>query len=195
MPRAGTTVSVVQSLECHTGSDRRIADYGDVVFLRISFGLIGHSHTQGGGNGSGAVPRSKGIVRAFLAGGEARNAAGFPQPGKGFPSACQDLMGVGLVTYVPDHRLVRRIEYVVQGNGQFHYAEVRPQMSLFDRYHVDNVIAQLISQIIQLIYRQPPEIGGIVHRKQQGVFIMVCSVQSVLFFDRGDVPQRDKVSK
>lgn len=40
----------------------------------------------------------------------------------------QHLVDVGLVTGVEDDRIVRRVEYPVQRQGEFHHSQVRPQM-------------------------------------------------------------------
>jgi hypothetical protein len=44
-------------------------------------------------------------------------------------AAGQDLVGVGLVADVPDQPVVRRVEDVMQGDGQFDRAEVGRQVA------------------------------------------------------------------
>ena len=39
---------------------------------------------------------------------------------KGIPSASEKLMGVGLMSHIPDHLVPRCLKDIVQGNGQLH---------------------------------------------------------------------------
>ena len=46
---------------------------------------------------------------------------------KSFPPSGQNFMSVSLMTYVPDNPVIRRIEYVVQGDGQFYGSQAGSQ--------------------------------------------------------------------
>jgi hypothetical protein len=43
-------------------------------------------------------------------------------------AAGQDLVRIGLVAHIPDDAVVRRIEDVVQRDGEFHHAEARAEV-------------------------------------------------------------------
>ena len=65
------------------------------------------------------------VVGTFAAFGETRDAAMTAQPGHPGTAAGEYLVRIGLVSDVPDEPVIRRIEYVVQGDAQLDRAEVR----------------------------------------------------------------------
>jgi len=67
--------------------------------------------------------------------------AGFTAPGKTgksiflaqrihlLASPGENFMGIGLMAHIPYQAVIRRIETIMQGDGQFHYAQTRGQMT------------------------------------------------------------------
>ena len=64
------------------------------------------------------------VIRSRCVSGSPRNAAMGAQSGHAFTPSGEHLVGIGLVADVPDQAVVRRIEYVVQGDGQFDRTEI-----------------------------------------------------------------------
>ena len=67
-------------------------------------------------------------------------------------------MRVGLVTDVPDEAVMRGIEHVMQGNRQFHRAQVGAEMPAGLAYAFNQEMAQLAGQYRQLLRGQSPYI-------------------------------------
>ena len=65
------------------------------------------------------MPYTEGVVFAFAAFGEARQAASVAHGVHLLHAAGENFMRVGLVAHVPDDAVFRGIEYIVQGNGEF----------------------------------------------------------------------------
>ena len=63
------------------------------------------------------MTNAKGVVFALGALGEAGNAAVRAQLGHASTASGEDLVGIGLVAYVPDQAVIWRIENVMQGDG------------------------------------------------------------------------------
>lgn len=52
-------------------------------------------------------------------------------------SAGEYFVGVGLMSYIPHHAVVRRVEYIVNGDRQFYHAKACAQMAEVVRGGVD----------------------------------------------------------
>ena len=66
---------------------------------------------------------------------------------------CQDFVGVGLVTDIPDQVVVRSVEYVMKCHGQFHYSQTGAQVSRIFRAVIDNLLPHLTTDLFQCILR------------------------------------------
>ena len=104
---------VVHRLVRHAGAHRPVADHRDDRTL-LAFALGGDGHAERRGNRRRRVRSTEGVVLAFDAAREAGNAAPLPQLRHAFAAAGQDLVGVGLVTDIPDQAVARRVEDVMQ---------------------------------------------------------------------------------
>ena len=85
--------------------------------------------SEPGGNRRRGVRRAEGVVLAFLPAGKARETATLAQGTDLLAPAGQDLVRIALMADIPDQLIPRRIEQVVQGDGQFDNAEAGTQMS------------------------------------------------------------------
>jgi hypothetical protein len=52
---------------------------------------------------------------------------------------------------VPDHAVARRIEQIMQRDGQLDHAEAGAEMAAGDRHGVDRLLAQFVGELAQLI--------------------------------------------
>ena len=65
------------------------------------------------------------------------------------PPAREQLVDVGLMADVEEEVVLRRSEDVVHGDGQFHHAEVRPQVTTGLGEHGDQFFTDLPSQLFK----------------------------------------------
>ena len=63
------------------------------------------------------MTNAKGVVFALGALGKTGDAAVRAQLGHACAASGEDLVGIGLMAYVPDQTVIRRIENVMQGDG------------------------------------------------------------------------------
>ncbi len=73
-------------------------------------------------------------------------------------SACENLVAVGLMTYIPYDTVVGRVEHIVECHRQFHHAQTRCEMAGIDRHLIDNVLSEFTAYLRQLVYAQPTEV-------------------------------------
>ena len=86
---------------------------------RVSLRLFGDGHPERCANGCRRVADAKRVVRALFSHREGGDSPCLSQRVHPLTTARQNLMRVGLVTYIPDQVIVRRIEAVVKGDGEF----------------------------------------------------------------------------
>lgn len=89
---------------------------------------------------------AEGIVWAFGTAREAGNAVLLTQRAHAVAAAGQDFMRIRLMTDIPDDTIFRRIEYVVQRDGQFDRAQIGRQMTAGLGNGFEHEIAQLVGQ-------------------------------------------------
>jgi hypothetical protein len=90
--------------------------------------------------------RAERIVLALGALGEAGEAAAHAQRADAVAPAGQDLVRIGLMPDVPHDAVARRIEQVMQRDGQLDHAEARAEMPAGDRDGVDRLLTQFVRQ-------------------------------------------------
>ena len=72
-------------------------------------------------------------------------------------------MRIGLVPDVPDQEVARGVEEVVQGDRQLDRAEVRGEVAAGLRDRADDLVAQLVGELRQLLAGEPSQllrVGG-----------------------------------
>ena len=103
-----------------------VADDGDDLPL-LALQARGNRHAEGSADGCAGMADAEGVVVAFAALGEARQATGLAHGMHLLHTAGENLVGVALVSHVPDDAVVGRVEHVVQGNGELHHAQARAE--------------------------------------------------------------------
>ncbi len=159
---------VVQSLEGHACRHRAIADDGHGL-ARLAAQLRTDGHAQRRRDRGRRVRRAKGVVLALVTARKAAHAAQLAQRRHAVAPARQDLVGVGLVTHVPHQAVARRVEHVVQRDGELHCAQVGRQVPAGARHVLQQIVAQLHGQLLELGARQPLDVGGGIDPGQQGM--------------------------
>ena len=115
------------------------------------------------------MARAERVVFAFGALAEARQAARLAQRADAVAPAGQDLVRVGLMADVPDQPVARRIEDMVQRDGQLDHAKPGAEMAAGDRNRGDQLLAELFGQLGQLLVLKRAEILGVWIRSSNGV--------------------------
>ncbi len=84
------------------------------------------------------------VVNALLAIGEAGQAARRAQGADARAPAGQDLVGIDLMSDVPDQAIGRSVEDIMQGHGEFDDAKARAKMAPGDGNRPDGFFAQFV---------------------------------------------------
>ena len=121
--------------------------------------LGGQRHAERGGDRGRRMADAEGVVRALAALGKAGDAAVHAQAAHAFAAAGEHLVRVALVADVPDQPVLRRVEDVVQRDGQFDGAEVGRQVAAGLRHRFDQEVAQLAGQLRQLLALEAAQVG------------------------------------
>ena len=88
---------------------------------------------------------TEGVVFAFRRKRERLDAIQFTVGTETLTPACQNLMSVCLMAYIPNDSVVWRIEHIVQCYSKFNYTQTGSQMSRVDRQFLDDVVAQFFA--------------------------------------------------
>ena len=150
---------VVHRLIGHAGGHRSVADDGhDAVLFALLVARGGEA--QGGADRGRGVGRAERVVFAFAAFGKAGQAAALPQSANPVAPSGQDFVRVALVPHVPDQLILRRVEHIMDGGGQFHHAQPAAQMAAGYAHRANHFGAQFIGELAQLLRLQLAQIGG-----------------------------------
>jgi len=140
---------IVHGFESHAGGHRSVADDGNGVAV-FALDLGGQGHAECGGNRGRGMRGAEGVVRTLAAAREARDAILLAQHGHLVAPAGEYLVRISLVADVPHDAIFRRVEHVVQRNGQLDRAEIGRQVAAGLRHGIEHVLAQLVCQLLQL---------------------------------------------
>jgi len=83
-----------------------------------------------------------------------------PHRGKAIETPGKYLVDITLVTYVHDKSVSRCVENAMQRDGQFDYAEIRTKMPASLRKDSDQLIANFLRQLRQILFAQRFDIRG-----------------------------------
>jgi hypothetical protein len=81
--------------------------------------ITGFGNAESGGDGGAGVSGVEDIVRTFLAPTKAAQTLVLTNRVELVMAAREQFVGIGLVPDIPDNLIARRVEQVMQGNGQF----------------------------------------------------------------------------
>ena len=99
--RAFHGAGIVHGLISHAGRHGTVPDHADYV-MRLAVEIASHRHPQAGGNRCRRMGGAEAVVFALRPLGEAGQAAALAKGANLIPPSGQDLVGIGLVSYVPD---------------------------------------------------------------------------------------------
>ena len=119
---------IVHGLVSHAGRHRAVADHGDDVVL-LALQVARDRHAEAGGDRGRGMRGAERVVFALGALGEAGEAVALAQRADAIAASGQDLVRIGLVADVPDQPVGRRIENVMQRDGELDHAEAGAEMA------------------------------------------------------------------
>ena len=104
---------IVKPLKSQTTAHGSIAYHGYHPAVIVPCFFRGHGHAQRRRDGIRSVAADKTVILAFHRSWERPDAVQLSVRAEGFPSSCQYLVPVGLVSHVPHDTIVRRIIYIM----------------------------------------------------------------------------------
>ena len=124
----GKRAGVIQGFKCHARGQGAVADDGNdaaiLAALRRRYGHAQRSADRGAG-----VTDAEGVVLALAARGEGRQPRVLFDGVQLRTPACQDLVRIGLVSYIPNQPVVGCIEHIMQRNCKFYSAQTSGKMA------------------------------------------------------------------
>ena len=127
---------MVERFEGHAAAHCAIADHGyGTACFTLQSRCAGH--TQRGADRGAGVPRTKGVVNTLGAVREGRQAILLLDRSQTRTATGDDLVRIGLMAHVPDDAIVRRVEHVMQRDGQFDRAQAGSKVSALCADRVD----------------------------------------------------------
>ena len=114
------------------------------------------------------MSRAERVVFALRPLGEAGKSAALSQRPDAVASAGQDLVRIGLMADVPDQAVLRRVEHVMEGDGELDHPETGAEMAAGDRHRIDGLLAQLVGELAQLPALQAAQIRRRLDQVEQG---------------------------
>ena len=99
------------------------------------------------------------IIFALGALGEAAEAAALAQGADALAPASNNLVRIGLMADVPHQFVVRRVEHIMESDGQLDHAKAGTEVAPGHRNGVNHFLAEFIRQLPQLPGFQPAQIG------------------------------------
>ena len=108
------------------------------------------------------MSRVEHVVFGFLSPEKTAETVVLPDSWELISPAGEDLVGVGLMANVDDQLVVRRVECVVQRDNQFDRSQARPGMPADLGKCFNHILANFVSERLELRLRQFPQVRGIV---------------------------------
>ncbi len=157
--------SVVDGFERHAAGERAVADdRDDVEGLALEVARGGEAQ-RGGDRGAG-VARAEDVVLALLAAQVAREAVELLDRAELVAPAGDELVRIRLVADIPDQQILGRVEGDMQREGQLDGAEVGGEVPTAQRHRLDDLLADLLRELIQLGRRESTQLRRLVNAIQ-----------------------------
>ena len=147
----GRVLDVIERLVGNAVGQRRVAHDADNVLLAARF-VAARGHAEGSRQRRPSVSGAETIVGTFRTEREPHGAAALTDLRECLATSRDELMNVDLMAHVPDKRILRAIEHAVHRQRQLDHAEVRAQVTAVLAQHLDEFIADLLSQRPKLVH-------------------------------------------
>ena len=158
---------VVQRLVGDAAGERAVADHGDD--LAVLADALAHRllEPDGVADRGGGVAGAHDVVLGLEHRAERRQALVLADAAEVVAAAGQDLVRVGLVADVPEDLVPGRVEQAVQRDRQLAGAEVGAEVAADLADRVDDQLAHLLGQPLELLVVEVGEVVGALDRVQQ----------------------------
>ena len=157
---------LIQALEGQTAGERSVSDHGhDAIVLLAE--IAGHGDTECRGDGSGGVAGVEDVVLRLLALAESGDAIVLADGVEAIAASGNQFVRIALMPGVENELVARRVEYVVQGQGQLDDAQIAAEVAADRRDHFDDAFSNLLRQLRELLAVQFAQIGRRVDAVQQ----------------------------
>src|SRR5690606_14347797 len=133
------------------GGHGAVADHRDDIVVPARE-IAGDGHAEARGNRGRGMSGAEGIVFAFGALRETGQSAALAERADAVAAAGQYLVGIGLMADVPYDAVFRRVEDVVERDGEFDDAETGAEMTACLRHRIDHFRPQLVRDLLQVSF-------------------------------------------
>ena len=166
---ARQVAGVVDRLQGHASGEGSIADHRD-AFEMLLTGITGQGHPQGSRDARGSVPRAE-MVEAALAAFEITGHTTLLAKGVKIGVAAGDqLVGIGLVSHIPDHAVVVEVESLIEGQGEFHHPKPWAEVAAAGGHHLQVAFPDLASHRFQFRDGEAMQLVGVAQRAELHAF-------------------------
>jgi len=100
------------------------------------------------------------VVGRLVPGGIARQEAGLAESAEVGGSACQQLVDVGLVSGIKEDGVPWAVKDSMEGQREFHGAQIRPEVAAGAVHGVDDALAEFIGERDQFFGVEVAEVRG-----------------------------------
>jgi ribosomal protein S14 len=128
----------------------------------LALGTRRQRHPERGRNRGRRMGRTEGVVFAFSAARKTRNTIALTQRVHLIAPASEYLVGIRLMTNIPDQPVFRGIEDVMQRDRQLDRTEIGRQMAAGFGHRIDDECAQFIGDLAQLIAWQTAQVRRLI---------------------------------
>ena len=157
---------VIESLEGHACGHRSVADDSDAISLILLHARSDH-HAQCSADRGAGVANTKGVVRAFIAIRECRQAARLTHGQHLIAASGENLVRVCLMSDIPHQPVFWCVEDIMQRNSQLDDAQAGTEVPTGLSYRVEQEQTQFTGQCVELVYVQFSQVGRAVDLIQQ----------------------------
>ena len=164
---------IVHRLIGHASAHRAIANHGNSA-PGLALQLVGDSKAQRRGDRGRGVRCAEGIVFALRTLGEARQAPALTHGADAVTPTGDDFVRIALVPNVPNQLVLRRVEDVVNRDGQLHHAEARSKVSARGADSVDHFGAQFVGELAKLAGLEAAQVVGTANLIEQRRVRRLC---------------------
>ena len=114
------------------------------------------------------MPHAKGVKGAFIATRERCYTTRLAQAAHLVTAAGENLMGIGLVTHIPDQLVGGCVKHIMQGNGEFDNAQASTKMAAGLTHCIQQEVPQFLGKLRQLVFFKQPHVCRNRDSVQQG---------------------------
>ncbi len=153
---------VVQTLECHSGRERSVADDGDDVEVVVPQ-IARERHPMRRGDRGARVPGAELVVLGLRTYEESRDPSELAKRIEALTTTGEHLVHVRLVAGVPHDLVAGRLEHAMQRDAELDRAEARRYVSPGLLHALHRVLADLPTKFQELVLMKGAQVAWMVH--------------------------------